>query len=290
MDADSINRKVRRQHAIESTWRYVLLIITAFIMIYPIIWLFGASFKTNAEIFGSINFWPQHFDWTSYVKGWKTGTQYSFTTYFINSFKIVIPKVIFTLISCTLTAYAFTRFDFPGKNILFSIVIATLFLPAVVTRIPLYIMWRNLHLLDSYVPLIAGSVFAQEPFFVFMLVQFMRGIPKEYDEAAVMDGANPLQILGRVLVPMMKPALLTVVLFQFIWSMNDFLTPLIYLSSVSKFPVAIALKLATDATSGFVPWNQTIAMSLIALVPSLILFFSASRNFVEGMSAGGLKG
>ena len=290
MNGEVLNRKIRRRHTVGAIWRYVLLIATAIIMIYPIIWLFGASFKTNADIFGSIGFWPKHFDWGAYGKGWKTSTEYTFTTYFMNSFKIVIPKVVFTVISCTLTAYAFTRFDFPGKNFLFSIVIATLFLPAVVTRIPLYIMWHNLHLLDTYVPLILPTLFAQEAFFVFMLVQFMRGIPREFDEAAIMDGCNSFQILIKILVPMMKPALITVILFQFIWSMNDFLQPLIYLSSVSKFPVAIALKMATDASSGFVPWNQTIAMSLIALVPSLLLFFSASRSFVDGMSAGGIKG
>lgn len=290
MDGETLNRKIRRRHAIGSAWRYVLLIATAIIMIYPIIWLFGASFKTNADIFGSIGFWPKHFEWGAYAKGWKTSTEYTFTTYFLNSFKIVVPKVIFTVISCTLTAYAFTRFEFPGKKFFFSVVIATLFLPAVVTRIPLYIMWRNLHLLDTYVPLILPTVFAQEAFFVFMLVQFMRGIPREFDEAAIMDGCNSFQILIKILVPMMKPALITVILFQFIWSMNDFLQPLIYLSSVSKFPVAIALKMATDTSSGFVPWNQTIAMSLIALVPSLILFFSASGSFVDGMSAGGIKG
>lgn len=290
MDANTVNRKVKRNHMINATWRYILLIVTAIIMIYPIIWLLGASFKSNAEIFGSIGFVPQHFDLSSYVKGWKTGTEYTFTTYFINSFKIVIPKVIFTVVSCSLTAYAFSRFEFPGKKFFFGIVIATLFLPAVVTRIPLYIMWRNVHLLDTYVPLILPTLFAQESFFVFMLVQFMRGIPKEYDEAAIIDGCNSFQILVRILLPMMKPAITTVVLFQFIWSMNDFLQPLIYLSSVSKFPVAIALKMATDASSGFVPWNQTIAMSLIALLPSLILFFSASSSFVDGMSAGGIKG
>lgn len=273
-----------------AAWRYVMLIVTAIIMIYPIIWLLGASFKTNAEIFGSIGFLPKSIQWSSYVKGWQTGTEYTFTTYFINSFKIVIPKVIFTVVSCTLTAYGFTRFEFPGKNLMFGIVIATLFLPAVVTRIPLYIMWRDLHLLDTYIPLVAGTLFAQESFFVFMLVQYLRGIPREFDEAAIMDGANSLQVLIKILVPIMKPAITTVVLFQFIWSMNDFFTPLIYLSSVSKFPVAIALKMATDATSGFVPWNQTIAMSLIALVPSLILFFSASKSFVDGMATGGIKG
>lgn len=151
-------------------------------------------------------------------------------------------------------------------------------------------MWRNFHLLDTYVPLIAPTLLAQEPFFVYMLIQFMRGIPKEFDEAAIMDGCNSFQILIKIIAPMLKPAIMTTILFQFIWSMNDFLTPLIYLSSVSKFPVAIALKMATDASSGFVPWNQTIAMSLIALLPSIILFFSASNKFVDGISAGGIKG
>lgn len=290
VDTESLNKNIRRKHTISSIWRYLLLITAALIMLYPIIWLFGASFKNNAEIFSSISFLPKTFSWDPYIKGWKTGTQYTFTTYFINSLKIVVPKVIFTVLSCTLTAYGFTRFDFPFKKVLFSMVIATLFLPGVVSRIPLYIMWRNLHLLDSYIPLVANTVFAHEPFFVFMLIQFMRGIPKEYDEAATIDGCNSFQILIKIIAPMLKPAIVTVVLFQFIWSMNDFLTPLIYLSSVSKFPVAIALKMATDASSGFVPWNQIIAMSLIALLPSLILFFSASRTFVDGLSTGGIKG
>ncbi|QOV19179.1 carbohydrate ABC transporter permease [Blautia liquoris] len=271
-------------------FRYVLLTVIAFLMLYPIIWLLGASFKSNAEIFSSIGFWPKHFKFDAYVNGWKTGTEFTFGTYFINSFKIVIPKVIFTLISCSLTAYGFARFEFPYKNVLFGFVIATLFLPAVVTRIPMYILWKNLDLLDTYVPLIANTIFAQEPFFVFMMVQFMRGIPREYDEAAIIDGCNSFQVLIKILLPILKPALVNVTLFQFLWSINDFLTPLIYISSVEKYPISIALKMAMDTSGGVTPWNQIIAMSIIGLLPSIILFFLGSKQFMDGIQAGGIKG
>ena len=271
-------------------FRYVLLTVIAFLMLYPIIWLLGASFKSNAEIFSSIGFWPKHFNFDAYVNGWKTGTEFTFGTYFINSFKIVIPKVIFTLISCSLTAYGFARFEFPYKNVLFGFVIATLFLPAVVTRIPMYILWKNLDLLDTYVPLIANTIFAQEPFFVFMMVQFMRGIPREYDEAAIIDGCNSFQVLIKILLPILKPALVNVTLFQFLWSINDFLTPLIYISSVEKYPISIALKMAMDTSGGVTPWNQIIAMSIIGLLPSIILFFLGSKQFMDGIQAGGIKG
>lgn len=270
--------------------RYIILLIVAFMMLYPIIWMVGATFKTNAEIFSSIGFWPQSFDFTPYIKGWQTGTEYTFTTYFINTFKIVIPKVLFTLISTIFVSYGFARFDFPLKKILFSAMIATMFLPGVVKTIPMYLLWRDLGFLETYVPLIAGTLFAQSAFNVFMLVQFMRGIPRDYDEAAMMDGCGSLQFLFRILLPIVKPALVTIGLLEFMGSMNDFMGPLIYISSVEKFPVSVALKMAMDTTSGNFEWNQIIAMSVIALLPSIILFFSASKQFVDGMSAGGLKG
>ena len=259
-------------------------------MLYPILWLVGASFKTNAEIFSSISFLPKSIDFTPYIKGWITGTEYTFATYFKNSFIIVLSKVAFTLISCTLTAYGFARFNFPMKKMLFALLISTMFLPGIVTRIPLYLFWKQLKSLDTFVPLVANTVFASEPFLVFMLVQFMRSIPREYDEAAAIDGCGSLRTLLNILLPVLKPALVSVALFQFIWSMNDFQGPLIYISSVSKYPVAIALKMAMDTATGTVVWNQVIAMSLIGLLPSIILFFCASKQFVDGISAGGIKG
>lgn len=286
----TVNNKLRRRHKLNSILRYVLLTLVAFIMLYPILWLIGASFKTNSEIFSSIGFIPNSIDFDAYIKGWQTGTEYTFTTYFMNSFKIVIPKIIFTVISCTLTAYGFARFEFPGKKILFGLLISTLFLPGVVTRIPLYLLWKQFGVLDTYVPLVANTVFAAEPFFVFMLVQFLRSVPRDFDEAATIDGCNSIQVLTRILLPILKPSLISVTLFQFIWSFNDFMGPLIYISSVEKYPVAIALKMSMDNSAGVTPWNQVIAMSLMGLLPSIILFFTSSRQFVDGMSAGGIKG
>ncbi|MEW9121915.1 MAG: carbohydrate ABC transporter permease [Thermotaleaceae bacterium] len=258
-------------------------------MLYPLIWLVGASFKTNAEIFTSIGFMPKDFDFSGYIRGWRTSTEYSFATYFANTFKIVIPKVILTVISTVLTAYGFARFKIPGKKYLFSILIATLLLPNVVLRIPQYLMYREFAWLNSYKPLIVPAAFAVDAFFVFMLIQFLRGLPKDLEEAAVIDGCNSFQVLIYVLIPMLKPAIISVALFQFMWTMNDFLGPLIYISSVEKYPVSIALKMSMDA-SAVVQWNQVLAMSVIALLPSLIVFFLAQKHFVDGISTTGMKG
>ncbi len=290
VDGATLNKRNARKKLINSIIRYTILILGALIMIYPIIWLIGASFKTNSEIFSSIGFIPSSIDFSAYVKGWQTATEYTFTTYFANTFMIVIPKVIFTVIASTLTAYGFTRFDFPFKKSLMAILVGTLFLPSVVTRVPLYLLWKELGFLDTYIPLTVPALFGGEAFFVFQMVQFMRGIPKELDEAAKVDGCNSFQILYKVLVPVMIPCIVSVGLFQFMWTMNDFLGPLIYISSVSKYPVAIAIKLAMDTSGGTFEWNQTIAMSLMGLVPSLVLFFLAQKTFIEGVTAGSVKG
>ncbi len=282
--------KLRRKHRVNAGIRYTILVIGAIIMLYPMLWLIGASFKTNSEIFTSIGIIPKRFDFTPYIKGWKTGTEYTFGTYFTNSFKILIPKVIFTVISCSLTAYGFARFDFPFKKQIFGLLISTLLLPQVVLRIPTYLLWKKFKLLDTHASLFLGSAFAVDGFFVFMLIQFFRGIPKELDESAIVDGCNSFEIFIWILLPLMKPALVSVALFQFMWTMNDFMGPLIYISSVEKYPVSIALKMCIDATSGTFEWNQVIAMSIIALLPSIILFFSAQKYFIEGITTTGIKG
>ena len=285
-----IERRRRQQQAINAVFRYAILTIVAIVMIYPILWLVGATFKTNNEIFTSVNFIPKRIDFTPYIEGWKTRTKYTFTTFFINTFLFVIPKIIFCLVSSTLVAYGFARFQFPLKKIFFSILMATMFLPAVVTRIPLYLLWKQFGLLDTYVPLVAPTIFANEPFFVFMLIQFLRSIPTYLDEAATIDGCNSFQVLIRILLPALKPALISCMIFQFVWSFNDFLGPLIYVTSLAKYPVALALKMSIDQSSGIVEWNQILAMSFLALVPALILFFSAQKYFVEGVTSSGVKG
>ncbi len=281
--------KLRRKARINSALRYTVLAVIGLIMVYPLIWLVGASFKTNSEMFSSPGFWPSEPTVQGYIDGWKTSTPYTFGHFFLNSLWIIIPKTIGTAISCTLVAYGFARFEFPGKNILFATVIATLLLPNVVTRIPQYLLFRDIGWLDSFLPLWVPSAMAGDAFFVFMVIQFLRAIPRDMEEAARVDGATTLQTLIFIVVPMLMPALISVCLFQFMWTMNDFLGPLIYISSVEKYPVSLALKLSIDTTEAFA-WNQILAMSVLALTPSLVVFFMAQKYFIEGISTGGVKG
>lgn len=279
----------RRRERLNKLMRYALLVGFGLIMIYPLIWLVGASFKSNNEIFSSPWFWPQEPTLDGYVEGWQTSTPYTFGHFFLNSLQIAIPKVIGTAISSTLVAYGFARFEFPGKKVLFAILIATLLLPDVVTRIPQYLLFRELGWLDTYLPLFVPQWFAWEAFFVFMLVQFLRAIPREMEEASRVDGANSFQTLIFIVVPILAPALVSVCLFQFMWTMNDFLGPLIYISTVENYPVSLALKLSIDATEAF-NWNKILAMTVLALTPSLVVFFLAQKSFIQGISTGGVKG
>ncbi|PZP34525.1 MAG: sugar ABC transporter permease [Roseateles depolymerans] len=269
--------------------RYLSLAATAIVMLYPLLWLVGASFKTNSEIFASAGFWPDRFSLDAYAKGWKTSTEYTFATYFLNSFLITIPRIIVTVISCVLVAYAFARFEFWGRKMLFGIMVGTMMLPLIVLRLPQYLVFRELGWLDSYLPLIVPSAFATDTFFVFMLVQFLRGIPRDMEEAALIDGCNPLQLLWHIIVPLLKPAIISVVVFQFIWTMNDFMGPLIYLSSVENYPVSLALKMSIGATEE-VEWANVIAISVVALIPSIAVFFAAQKHFIEGATSSGVKG
>ena len=281
--------QLRRRARINAVVRYSVLTLVGLMMLYPLIWLIGASFKTNAEIFSSPGFIPRNPTLDGYIKGWQTSTPYTFARFFWNTFLIVLPKVTFTAISATMVAYGFARFDFPGKKILFATLIGTLLLPNVVTRIPQYLLFRDIGWLDSFLPLWVPSALAGDAFFVFMLIQFLRAIPRDMEEAARVDGANSIQTLVFIVVPLLKPAIISVCLFQFMWTMNDFLGPLIYISSVDKYPISLALKLSIDTTEAF-EWNRILAMSVLAITPALVVFFMAQKHFIEGISSGGVKG
>jgi oligogalacturonide transport system permease protein len=269
--------------------RYAALGLVALVMLYPLLWLVGASFKSNTEIFTQIGFLPSRIDFGAYAKGWKTSTEYTFATYFLNSFAIVIPRIIVTVISCVFVAYAFARFEFFGKKFLFGIMVGTMMLPLIVLRLPQYLMFKHLGWLDTYIPIILPSAFATDTFFVFMLVQFLRGIPRDMEEAAQIDGCNAIQMLWHIIVPLLKPAIISVIVFQFIWTMNDFMGPLIYLASVEKYPVSLALKMSIGATEE-VEWANVIAISVVALIPSVMVFFAAQKHFIEGAASSGIKG
>ena len=270
-------------------FRYFVLTVIGIAMIYPMIWMIGSSFRdNNAEIFSSIGFIPKNPTLKGYIEGWNA-TTYSYGYYMMNTYKFVIPKVIGTIISATLTAYAFSRFNFKGKKMWYGLMMATLFLPQVVMNVPQFLLFTKMGWVDSYLPIVVPSFLACDTYFVFMLAQFMRSVPRELEEAAEIDGCNSFKRLYHVIIPMVRPAIVSCALFQFMWSSNDFMGPLIYINSTSKFPASLGLRLFMDADSGF-QWNKVLALSFITILPSLIVFFMAQNEFVEGISAGSVKG
>ncbi|OUS74353.1 sugar ABC transporter permease [Paenibacillus sp. MY03] len=271
------------------TLSYVLLVVLGFAMVYPLIWLVVSSFKTNADIFGSSSLFAGSYVTDSYAKGWAGTGQYGFKDFFLNTFVLVVPTVIFTIVSSVVVAYGFARFRFPLQTILFSLMMATLMLPDSTIMIPRYILFNKMGWLDTYLPFIVPAAFATSAFFVYMLIQFFRGLPRELDESAKIDGCNSFTILIRILLPLCKPAIFSVGIFQFIWTWNDFFNSIIYISSVKKFTVSLGLRMTLDASSA-VSWNQVLAMSVVSIVPCIILFFMAQKYFVEGISTTGLKG
>ncbi len=272
--------------------KYVILIVVGFIMVYPLVWMVGATFKTNNEIFSNLTPFTAHPTLDGYKNAMNDyGGSINIFKAMFNTYSYVLPKVIFTVISATLTAYGFGRFNFVGRNALFAALMATLFLPQVVMNVPQFILYNNFGWVDSpiYLPLIIPSLFAFDTYFVFMLIQFLRGIPRELDEAATIDGCNAMQTLIMVICPMLKPAIVSCALFQFMWSSNDYMGPLLYVKTPSHYPAAIFVRLSMDADTGF-DWNRVLAVSLISIIPSLVVFFCAQKQFIEGISAGSVKG
>lgn len=275
-----------------SLLRHLLLIGIGVVLVYPVIFMFFASFKESNEIFASKSLFPKAFLWQNYVEGWKSGAtgNVTFTDFYINTFMLVIPVVAFTVCSCSLVAYGFARFDFPFKKILFPVMIATLMLPNTVIIIPRYMLFNKLGWLNSYLPFIVPAAFACYPFFIFMIIQFLRGIPRSLDESAMIDGCSSMRILVSILVPLMKPALFSAGLFQFLWTWNDFFNQLIFLNSPSKYTLSLGLRLTVDASTEAVKWNEVMAMSVCSIAPLVILFFLCQRYFVDGVATSGLKG
>lgn len=272
--------------------RYVLLTAVGIVMIYPLLWMVGSTFKSNNEIFSGIHIIPRAPTLDGYVNAVKSyGGDINLWKAMRNTYTIVLPRVLFTLLSSTLTAYGFARFQFKSNRFLFAVLMSTLFLPQVVLNVPQFLMYTRLGWVDSpvYLPLILPALFASETYFVFLLIQFLRSIPRELDEAATIDGCNSFQTLTKIIVPMLSPALISVALFQFMWSSNDFMGPLLYVNTPARYPATIYVKLSMDADTGFA-WNRVLAVSLISIIPSLAVFFLAQRRFVEGISAGSLKG
>lgn len=269
---------------------YVFLLSASAVMLYPLLWLLGASFKSNEEIYSSVGIIPKSFDFSVFKAAWQTVTPYTMGHYLLNTFKIILPKTVFAVLSSVLVAYGFSRFDFPLKKIFKALLLAGMLMPSIVTIMPLFLMWSKFKLLDTYVPLTLPALFAAEGMFAFILIRFFDEIPKEFDEAARIDGCGALKTLIFILVPSIKPAIISIAVFTFLWTMNDFLNPLIMIQSVEKYPLSLALRLSVDSTGQSYEQKKIIALSVIGLIPSVTVFAIAQKKFVGGIATGGLTG
>jgi len=268
---------------------YVVVVAVAAAWIYPLVWLVFAAMKPSNEIFASVRLLPSQFVWGTYAAGWKGIARIGFQTFTLNSLRLVVPVVALTIVSSMLVAYGFARFRFPAKKVLFYVMISTMMLPSSVIIIPRYLLFRTFGWINTYLPFIVPAAFATSAFFIFMFLQFFRGVPRELDESALIDGCGSFRILLSILAPLSTPAVVSAIVFQFIWTWNDFFNQLIYINSVAKYTVSLGLRISLDVTSYF-EWNQVLATSVIAIVPCVIVFFVAQRYFVEGIATTGLKG
>lgn len=280
---------INKRQAITTLIKYLGLCAIGFILLFPIIWMVLGTFKDNAELFGSLKLIPEKLDFSAFREGFKGSGQFTYSTFFTNSFLLVIPTTVFTVISSLLVGYGFSRFQFPLKKMWFNIMIATLMLPNAVLVIPRYLLFNNLGWVDSYKPFIIPAAFGCYPFFIYMFIQFYRGIPRELDEAAKIDGCSSAGILRHILTPLLKPVIVSCMIFQMSWTWEDFFNPLIYINSTKKFPVSMALRMSLDTMSQ-VSYNQVLAMATLSLLPCTILFFLSQKTFVEGITSTGIKG
>ncbi len=266
---------------------HIVLIVFSFCMLYPVIWWLGASLKSLEEM-SQPSIWPSTPLWSNYSDGWRFSSEYTFAHFYKNTLLMELWNVVGGVLTAAMVAYGFGRLRFKFRDILFGILLLTMMLPGQVTIVPQYILYNNFGLVNSYVPLILPQFLGGGAFFIFLLVQFIRGIPRDLDEAAKMDGASVYGIFLRIIFPLIKPALVTVAIFTFLWTWDDFFAQVLYLSSVDKFTVGLALRMFIDQFE--IKWGELLAMSLLSVMPSVIIFFLAQKHIVEGIATTGLKG
>jgi multiple sugar transport system permease protein len=284
--ASDLAPKAERSRAASITI-HVALIAASIVMLYPLLWMLSGSVKNQNEIFGQASLIPSQLDFGSYVRGW-FGAQVTFGHFFWNSLVIAVLSVIGNVISCSLAAYAFARLSFWGRNFWFALMLGTLMLPYHVTLIPQYILFLKLGWVKTMLPLVVPKFLAVDAFFIFLMVQFFRGIPRELDEAAMMDGCSPWRIYWRIMLPLSLPVLATAAIFSFIWTWDDFFGPLIYLSDVNTYTVQLGLRSFVDAT-GNSDWSSLFAMSSLSLIPVFLIFLFFQRLLIDGIATAGLK-
>ncbi|MGA7303589.1 MAG: carbohydrate ABC transporter permease [Rhodothermales bacterium] len=268
---------------------YAALIALGIVFAIPLLWMFSVSLHDLAGVFAEPFRWiPEKVEWRNYVDA---VSLLPFGRYLLNTVVITAFVLIGIVLSSSLVAYGFSRLRFRGRNKLFTLCIATMMLPGQVTMIPLYIGFAKLGWVDTFLPLIVPAFFGS-PFYIFLLRQFFLTIPREYDEAARLDGAGKLRIYWSIILPLAKPALATVALFAFLGTWNDFFNPLIYLNSPENATLTLGLNMMKSQVigTGVTQWQLLMAASLLVMLPNIILFFFAQKHFMKGIHVGGLKG
>lgn len=276
------------RNRIRDTFYHIGMVIGSFIMLYPLIWLLAASLKSNVDYLSSPNnLLLKSFEFANYTNGWKGFARLSFATFFKNSIYISVMQTIGTVASCTLVAFGFSRIQFRTRNLWFALMILTMLLPGQVMMIPRYLLFNSFGWVGTFLPLIVPAFFGGA-FNVFLLMQFMKNIPYDMDEAATIDGCNHFQLFSKITLPLVKPAIATVAVMSFMGAWGDFLSALLYLNQPKMYPVAYALKLYSDETG--TNYGPMFAMSVTSLVPIIIIFAIFQKSLVEGISTSGIKG
>ncbi|MBN2504731.1 MAG: carbohydrate ABC transporter permease [Bacilli bacterium] len=304
MDTNTAQRILSRNRArrkLIQSLKYLIILATSFLMLYPLLWLIGASF--NDGLMTGFSFVPKNFTvqgWLDAFKapGWGSVEGYSLFRALWNTMQYVIPRTIIMTLSTLLVAYVVARMRFKGRKLIFALIIGTLLMPATIFRIPLFVFWTsdllsplwegsNLPFMP-FLPLWAGSLFAINSFSVFMYIQFFRSIPRDLDEAAYIDGANKFQVLYYVLMPMIKPIIITVGLLLFISTFNDYQGPLIYRGDVDQYPLSLVLPmLGKDSTNTYA---HVFTRSIIGVSLPILVFFLAQKHFISNDAESGIKG
>lgn len=281
--------KMSTKHKIGTAVYHVIVCGIGLIMIYPIIWMAFSSFKESGDVLTTVNqLIPSKFVFENYVNGWAGFAGTSFSVFFRNSFFITILSTIGGVFSSVVVAYGFSRLHFKLKGLWFAIMMMTLMLPAQVLMIPQYIMFGSIGWTNSFLPVIVPEFFGK-PFFIFMCMQFISGLPRELDEAAKIDGCSLFTIFSRIIMPLLKPAMITCAIFAFYWKWDDYMGSLLYLTEPKLYTVSIAVKQFADPTS-VSDWGAMFAMCTLSLLPVIILFICLQKYIVDGIATSGLKG
>ncbi|MGW7352905.1 carbohydrate ABC transporter permease [Streptomyces sp. NPDC054784] len=286
--SDPVRRSGRSARGrVSSVLKHTGLVVVCFLMLYPLLWMVASSFRPNDDIFTDFGLFVDTFDFDHYPTGWDA-LGHPFDTYLVNSLLVVLGSVIGNLVSCSMAAYAFARMRFRAKPVAFTVMLITIMLPIHVLIIPQYVVYAQIGWINTYLPLIVPKFLATDAFFIFLMVQFIRGIPRELDEAARIDGAGHGRIFAQIMLPLMVPALATTAVFTFLWTWNDFFTQLIFVTDPAKYTVPVALRSFIDAqmTSDF---GAMFAMSVVSLVPVFLVFLFGQRFLLRGIATTGGK-